>query len=156
MPTFYEFFAGGGMARSGLGEAWDCVFANDFSEQKAMSYRANWGGDHLVVEDINKITSANLPGHADLAWASFPCQDLSLAGIGAGLKGARSGTFWGFLRVIQELKSDQEPKELSFCKMPGIKAVSLSTEKSSYMIILDRENLGINFEEEDIKELFAF
>lgn len=106
MPTFYEFFAGGGMARSGLGESWDCIFANDFSEQKAKSYLANWGGDHLTTEDINKVKSASLPGHADLAWASFPCQDLSLAGSGAGLQGSRSGTFWGFLRIIQELKSE--------------------------------------------------
>lgn len=106
MPQFYEFFAGGGMARSGLGETWDCIFANDFSEQKAKSYRANWGGDHLVVEDINKIPATNIPGHADLAWASFPCQDLSLAGNGAGLNGARSGTFWGFLKIIQDLKSE--------------------------------------------------
>ena len=104
MPNFYEFFAGGGMARSGLGNAWNCTFANDFSEHKGNSYKANWGGDHLVIEDINKISSENLPGKADLAWASFPCQDLSLAGNGAGLKGARSGTFWGFLRLIQELK----------------------------------------------------
>ena len=92
------------MARSGLGESWDCIFANDFSEQKAKSYRANWGGDHLTVEDINNIDSANLPGHVDLAWASFPCQDLSLAGNGAGLQGSRSGTFWGFLKLIQELQ----------------------------------------------------
>ena len=105
MPNFYEFFAGGGMARSGLGEAWNCVFANDFSEQKAKSYRTNWGSDHLIVEDINKIPSTLLPGHADLAWASFPCQDLSLAGNGAGLKGERSGTFWGFIKIIKELKS---------------------------------------------------
>jgi len=106
MPKFYEFFAGGGMARSGLGEEWSCVFANDFSEHKAKAYRENWGGDHLVVEDINKIPSTALPGHADLAWASFPCQDLSLAGNGAGLKGERSGTFWGFLKIIQGLKSE--------------------------------------------------
>ena len=106
MPNFYEFFAGGGMARSGLGEAWNCLFANDFSEKKAKSYRTNWGSDHLMVEDINKIPSTRLPGHADLAWASFPCQDLSLAGNGAGLKGERSGTFWGFLRIVQELKSE--------------------------------------------------
>ena len=104
MPIFYEFFAGGGMARSGLGEDWTCVFANDFSEQKAKSYRANWGNEHLMVEDINLISSALLPGHADLAWASFPCQDLSLAGNGAGLNGDRSGAFWGFLRLIQELR----------------------------------------------------
>jgi DNA (cytosine-5)-methyltransferase 1 len=29
--TFYEFFAGGGMARAGLGEDWQCLFANDFN-----------------------------------------------------------------------------------------------------------------------------
>lgn len=104
MPNFYEFFAGGGMARSGLGEAWNCVFANDFSAKKAESYGANWGRDHLHVADINQLSSISLPGHADLAWASFPCQDLSLAGNGAGLEGERSGTFWGFLRLIQELR----------------------------------------------------
>jgi DNA (cytosine-5)-methyltransferase 1 len=104
MPNFYEFFAGGGMARAGLGDFWNCTFANDFSEQKAKSYRMNWGNDHLIVEDINKVSPSLLPGTADLAWASFPCQDLSLAGNGAGLKGERSGTFWGFLKLIQELK----------------------------------------------------
>lgn len=106
MPSFYEFFAGGGMARAGLGEEWNCVFANDFSEHKAKAYRENWGGKHLLVEDINKLSSASLPGHADLAWASFPCQDLSLAGNGAGLNGERSGTFWGFLKLIQGLRTD--------------------------------------------------
>ncbi|WP_246182355.1 DNA cytosine methyltransferase [Pandoraea pneumonica] len=103
MPTYYEFFAGGGMARAGLGDDWTCLFANDFSEQKARSYKANWGGEHLVVEDINKLTADQLPGQANLAWASFPCQDLSLAGNGAGLNGDRSGTFWGFWNLIQEL-----------------------------------------------------
>ena len=93
------------MARSGLGDSWNCVFANDFSEHKGNSYRANWGGDHLVIEDINKISSELLPGRADLAWASFPCQDLSLAGNGAGLQGERSGTFFGFWKLIQNLKS---------------------------------------------------
>jgi DNA (cytosine-5)-methyltransferase 1 len=32
---WYEFFAGGGMARLGLGPAWDCQFANDHCEKKA-------------------------------------------------------------------------------------------------------------------------
>jgi DNA (cytosine-5)-methyltransferase 1 len=36
-------------------------------------------------------------------WGSFPCQDLSLAGVGAGLGGKRSGTFhdfWGLARAL--------------------------------------------------------
>ena len=45
-----------------------------------------------------------LVGTADLAWASFPCQDLSLAGQGAGLEGSRSGTFWTFINLMKGLK----------------------------------------------------
>ena len=94
MPSYLEFFAGGGMARAGLGPEWSCLFANDNDPKKATSYAANWGKEHLVVRDISDIQPEDLPGPADLAWAAFPCQDLSLAGSGAGLKGTRSGTFW--------------------------------------------------------------
>lgn len=101
---FYEFFAGGGMARAGLGsEGWRCVFANDFDRKKARVYQDNWGEGELRVGDVGLLRPADLPGRADLAWASFPCQDLSLAGGGAGLKGDRSGTFWPFWRLMQGL-----------------------------------------------------
>ncbi|MGZ8152621.1 MAG: DNA cytosine methyltransferase [Methylovulum sp.] len=111
MALFYEFFAGGGMARAGLGKDWKCVFANDFDAKKAASYVANWGGKHLHVGDVAKVAVADLPGSVDLAWASFPCQDLSLAGAGAGLKGQRSGTFWPFWKLMQELKDEsREPR----------------------------------------------
>lgn len=103
---FYEFFAGGGMARIGLGESWQCTFANDIDSKKAASYRSFFGEDsHLVVDDIANITTDQLMGTADLAWASFPCQDLSLAGEGAGLSGNRSGTFWPFWRLITQLRN---------------------------------------------------
>lgn len=103
MPTFYEFFAGGGMVRAGLGPTWRCLFANDLSPMKARAYAENWGEEHLVVGDIFGLTSADLPGRADLAWGSFPCQDLSLAGMGAGLDGKRSGAFWGYWNLIGAL-----------------------------------------------------
>lgn len=101
---FYEFFAGGGMARLGLGDDWKCLFANEWSLKKAESYRANFApASELRVEDIWKLSASDLPGRADFAWASFPCQDLSLAGTGAGLDGSRSGTlikFWSLMRDI--------------------------------------------------------
>ncbi|MFA6970694.1 MAG: DNA cytosine methyltransferase [Gallionella sp.] len=103
MSEYYEFFAGGGMARAGLGTSWTCRFANDFDKKKAASYAANWGGEHLKIDDVAKITLDDLTGNVDLAWASFPCQDLSLAGSRAGLQGERSGTFWPFWRLMQEL-----------------------------------------------------
>ena len=106
MNGFYEFFAGGGMVRVGLGANWRCLFANDFDARKAAAYRANFDGGALCVEDIRKLRACDLPGHADLAWGSFPCQDLSLAGLGAGLGGARSGTFHAFWRLIEGLAAE--------------------------------------------------
>jgi DNA (cytosine-5)-methyltransferase 1 len=105
-PTYYEFFAGGGMARAGLGEGWRCLFANDFDRKKAESYRDNWGGDELYIGDVRELSTVQLPGRADLVWASFPCQDLSLAGAGAGLKGERSGTFWPFWDLMKALRQE--------------------------------------------------
>jgi DNA (cytosine-5)-methyltransferase 1 len=110
--TFYEFFCGGGMARAGLGPEWSCLFANDIDAKKATAYTANWGNDALKACDVASLEIKDLPGHADLAWASFPCQDLSLAGSGAGLKGQRSGTFWPFWKLVESLADEQ--------RIPGI------------------------------------
>lgn len=104
MPSFLEFFAGGGMARAGLGDGWDCLFANDFDAKKGLSYQANWGVQgELTIGDVASVQASKLIGCPDLVWGSFPCQDLSLAGAGAGLGGERSGTFYPFWRVILEL-----------------------------------------------------
>ena len=103
MPSFYEFFCGGGMARAGLEPEWRCLFANDIDPRKGSAYAANWGSEQLRIADVGSLRAADLPGRADLAWASFPCQDLSLAGAGAGLDGARSGAFWGFCSAMRIL-----------------------------------------------------
>src|SRR5258706_228017 len=106
--SFYEFFAGGGMARLGLDEPWACVFANDFDPVKAATYRANFAdaADHFHEGDVWKLAPADLPGQADLAWASSPCQDFSLAGARAGLAGGRSSAFFGFWRLIEGLAAE--------------------------------------------------
>lgn len=106
--TFYEFFAGGGMARIGLGRAWRCAFANDFDPVKTAAYRLNFPDavDHLQEADVWSLSTADLPGRADLAWASSPCQDFSLAGARAGLGGGRSSAFFGFWRLMEALDDE--------------------------------------------------
>jgi len=94
------------MARAGLGSGWDCLFANDFDPKKAAAYTANWGGDDLFVGDVATVTTDQLPGEPGLAWASFPCQDLSLAGDYVGLNGKRSGTFWPFWKLMKGLMDE--------------------------------------------------
>ena len=111
MSTFYEFFAGGGMARLGLGADWTCLFANDINARKAASYDANHGAKTLTPNDIHDVSPAELPGVADLMWGSFPCQDLSRAGARAGLDAARSGTFFPFWDLIAGLaKESRAPR----------------------------------------------
>ena len=109
---WYEFFAGGGMGRLGLGRQWRCLFANEWCEKKAAAYRAHFGkSDELRIDDVANVGTSDLPGRADLAWASFPCQDLSLAGSGAGLKGKRSGTFRPFWNLVEQLaKQNRAPR----------------------------------------------
>ena len=101
------------MARAGLGAGWQCLFANDFDHMKAATYAANWGSAHLLCEDVAKVQTSQLPGVAHLAWASFPCQDLSLAGdyLGLGSEASavrtRSGTFWPFWALMRALKKEK-------------------------------------------------
>jgi DNA (cytosine-5)-methyltransferase 1 len=110
--SFYEFFAGGGMVRAGLGPDWRCLFANDFDHKKGRIYRQNWGDGELKTADVGSLTTKDIPDSANLAWASFPCQDLSLAGAGAGLKGDRSGTFWPFWKLMEGLIAEDRAPEL--------------------------------------------
>jgi DNA (cytosine-5)-methyltransferase 1 len=114
--TFFEFFAGGGMARLGLGADWHCQFANDFDPIKAATYRENWGHEHFSGDDINDLKTSDLKGRVDLAWASFPCQDLSLAGNALGLGTAteqtRSGAFWAFWSLMEGLAAESRAPKI--------------------------------------------
>jgi DNA (cytosine-5)-methyltransferase 1 len=44
-----------------------------------------------------------------LATASFPCNDLSLAGSRTGLAGKQSSAYWGFLRILDHMKERRPP-----------------------------------------------
>ncbi|MGJ3232910.1 MAG: DNA cytosine methyltransferase [Oceanicaulis sp.] len=118
---FYEFFCGGGMARRGLGARWRCDFANDFDADKAAAYRANYSAEEFHFGDVAEVSSDMLPGEADLAWASFPCQDLSLAGPRAGLSGGRSSAFYAFWRLIEGLQAENRaPRLIGLENVPGL------------------------------------
>lgn len=103
-PTVLEFFAGGGLAGMGLRQAgFSTVFANDIDAAKARSFCANHPDIAFSQADIWNLQASCLPGTPALCWASSPCQDVSLAGARGGLKAQRSGAFWGFWRLIEDL-----------------------------------------------------
>lgn len=119
--TVAEFFAGIGLMRMGLEQCgWHVVFANDIDPQKQEMYVAQFpdANQHFVLGDVHVISATQVPT-VTLATASFPCNDLSLAGARAGLNGRESSAFWGFIRVLQEMGARRPPMVL-LENVPGL------------------------------------
>lgn len=109
MFTALDFFAGSGLVQLGLAPEFETLWANDNCAKKQAIYVANHPRDKFHLADIQAVHGRDLPA-ADLAWASFPCQDLSLAGNLHGIhNGTRSGLFWDWIRVLKEL-NDQDKR----------------------------------------------
>ena len=111
--TFAEFFAGIGLMRIGLERAgWRIAFANDIDEDKWRMYRDNFGDTgEFVIGDVHQLDVTKVPSVA-LATASFPCNDLSLAGARKGLAGEQSSAFWGFVEALKKLGRRRPPMVL--------------------------------------------
>jgi DNA (cytosine-5)-methyltransferase 1 len=101
-PAALEFFAGSGLVAEGLSPHFDVAWANDLCPKKAAVYVANHGDKHFHLGSIADVKGDHLPP-ATLSWASFPCQDLSLAGLTAGIHAKRSGLVWQWLRIMDEM-----------------------------------------------------
>lgn len=106
--TIAEFFAGIGLMRIGLENAgWRIAFANDIDEDKWQMYRDHFGDTgEFILRDIHQLNSTEVPT-VGLATASFPCNDLSLAGTRHGLAGAQSSAFWGFVDILKTMKRER-------------------------------------------------
>ncbi|MFV0435311.1 MAG: DNA cytosine methyltransferase [Leucobacter sp.] len=107
-PRVLEFFAGIGLARAGL-EAGGCrvVWANDIDPKKRAVYALQYGAEHYALADVHDLDGARLPD-AEIAWASSPCTDLSLAGARQGLAGSASSSFYGFTAALDQME-DRKP-----------------------------------------------
>jgi len=101
-PPALDFFAGSGLATEALRSFFRVVWANDNCEKKAATYRANHPRATFDPGSVVDVRGTNLPS-AFLSWASFPCQDLSLAGNLKGIDSSRSGLVWHWLRIMDEM-----------------------------------------------------
>lgn len=67
--------------------------------------RKHWPHVHQW-EDIRELQADDIlerVGRPDLICGGFPCQDISCAGKGEGLGGARSGLWWHMFRIVSAL-----------------------------------------------------
>ena len=119
MNTAIDFFAGSGLVSIGLGSNFKTIWANDIDEDKKEIFDRNVPSVAMLKKDINQIQSNEVP-FADLYWASFPCQDLSLAGQHKGLEGERSSLVNEFLRILQGQDPDGRPPVIALENVYGL------------------------------------
>ncbi len=115
-----EFFSGIGLMAAALkSRGFEVVWANDIEPAKCDLYLANRPhiSSKLVLGDVRAVCGDKLP-RVDLATASFPCIDLSLAGNRRGLAGDHSGMFWEFARVLDQM-GDTRPRAVLIENVPG-------------------------------------
>ena len=120
-PRASEFFAGIGLVRLAIEAAgFDVVFANDIDPMKHKIYADNFSIDDFVLGDIHQLAADSIPD-CELFTASFPCNDLSVAGAQSGLDGAQSSAFWGLIRILREL-GERRPTVVMLENVPGFLA----------------------------------
>jgi len=58
------------------------------------------------INGVQNVKKETITKTIDVIFGGFPCQDISIAGLRAGLAGDRSGLWFEFLRVVKELKPE--------------------------------------------------
>jgi DNA (cytosine-5)-methyltransferase 1 len=143
--TFAEYFAGIGLMRMGLEkEGWTIKFANDIAADKYEMYSEHFrdGKSHFVLNDIHKLNVDSIPTVA-LATASFPCNDLSLAGMRKGLSGKESSAYWGFVRILDEM-GDRRPPLVLLENVAGFLTSHGGRDFQSALLALNRLGYAVD------------
>ncbi len=143
--TFAEFFAGIGLVRVALErQGWSVAYANDLDPKKKEMYEGHFQDTepHFHLADIHEIPADRVPT-VSLATASFPCNDLSLAGSRAGLGGKQSSAFWGFIRIIEEM-GPRRPPLILLENVPGFLTSRQGRDFEEALLALNRLGYSVD------------
>lgn len=87
-----------------LAVEWDAYACRVLRERAADGW---FPGLHVHEGDIREFDPSGYAGRVDCIHAGFPCQDISVAGQGSGIEGARSGLWSQVVRVVDAVKPAQ-------------------------------------------------
>lgn len=131
--------------RMGLeAEGWSVAMANDIDLDKKAIYRTHFNDaeDHFLLGDIHELQAKSIPA-ATMATASFPCNDLSLAGMRSGLGGKQSSAFWGFTRVLEEM-GDRRPPIVLLENVAGFLTSNKGKDIEQALLALNRLGYSVD------------
>lgn len=137
-PKIVSVFSGcGGLDLGFHMEGYETIWANDFSEWAAASFRKNLGNVmHLGdITKINPYENKSIPD-CDLVLGGFPCQDFSVIWKQPGLDGKRGGLYRHFLEFVDAKK----PKAFIAENVKGL--LTANKSKAIDIIIKDLESIS--------------
>jgi DNA (cytosine-5)-methyltransferase 1 len=137
MPmTFGSLFAGIGGFDLGLERAgMTCKWQVEIDDYASRVLAKHWP-DVPRHGDVRTFPTADRDWSVDLICGGFPCQDISLAGKGAGLAGARSGLWYEFARILGNIR----PRWAVIENVPALTSRGLDT------VLCDLASLGFDAE----------
>jgi DNA (cytosine-5)-methyltransferase 1 len=112
----------------------EIIWANDFNPAACRSYVRNLKHE-IHCGDVWKLLDT-LPSSTDVLIGGFPCQDISVNGKGAGVKGKRSGLYRAMVEAIEITK----PKIFVAENVKGL--LMKHNEASLKQVIKDFKGLG--------------
>jgi len=135
-PKVVSLFAGAGGLDLGFIQAgFDVIWANDFEKDAVETYKKNIG-KHIILGDITKIDSSEIPDDFDILLGGFPCQGFSIANNKRSMKDERNFLYKEMLRIIK----DKRPKYFLAENVKGL--LSMEKGKVIEMIINDFKEIG--------------
>lgn len=135
-----SLFAGAGGVDIGFQKAgFKVIWANDFDENAVNTFKRNIG-EHIVLGDITKINSDEIPDGADVITGGFPCQGFSVANTKRSMEDKRNFLYKEMLRIIK----DKKPK---FFVAENVKGL-LSLEKGLVMKMIEKDFKEIGYKME--------
>jgi DNA (cytosine-5)-methyltransferase 1 len=131
-----SLFSGcGGLDLGFINAGFEVVWANDFFPDAVKTYKKNIG-DHIVLGDITKIPSSQIPDDFDILLGGFPCQGFSIANNKRSMEDERNFLYKEMLRIVK----DKKPKFFLAENVKGL--LSMHDGKVVEIIVNDFKKIG--------------
>lgn len=133
-----SLFSGcGGLDLGFINAGFEVIWANDFFPDAVETYKKNIG-EHIILGDITKIPSSEIPDNFDILLGGFPCQGFSIANKNRSMEDERNFLYKEMLRIVKD-------KRPSFFLAENVKGLlSMHNGKVVEMIINDFKEIGYN------------
>ena len=102
MKVVSLFSGAGGLDLGFIMAGHEIIWANDLYEDAVSTYRKNLG-NHIVCEDISKISAEDIPD-CDIVIGGFPCQGFSVANTKRHVGDERNELYKQLIRIITAKK----------------------------------------------------